>query len=85
MVISERNCHINIDSLKEITYINNNLRIKITDKKLLHKYIVENMTKDKLIGNIILEELIQKVFHPDRLSKIADKYNIDVSHILDLY
>ena len=40
-------------------------------------FIEDNMSKDKLIGNIILKELTEKVFSPERLIKICDDYNME--------
>jgi type I site-specific restriction-modification system R (restriction) subunit len=39
----------------------------------------------KLIGNIILKELTEKVFHPNRLLKICDTYNINFEQLMDIY
>ncbi len=52
-------------------------------KKLLK--ICENLTKDKLKGNIIYKELIERVFHPKRLFNISKIYNIDIERLLTLY
>ena len=43
------------------------------------------MNKNQLIGNIILEELVQIVFHPKRLLKICDQYNIDFIDLVEIY
>ena len=44
----------------------------------------KHLTKDKLFGNIILKELTKKVFHPDRLSKICEIYDIDLEELFDI-
>ena len=41
--------------------------------------------KENCIGNIIFEELVQKVFHPDRIKKICDKYYIELSDFDEIY
>ena len=43
------------------------------------------MTKNKLIGHIILEDLTKKVFHPKRLMKISNDYNIDFDDLVSIY
>lgn len=39
----------------------------------------------KLIGKIIYEELVKKIFHPKRLLKICDTYNIELIDLVELY
>jgi hypothetical protein len=63
----------------------NNLKIKFDNKKKFNLYIEEYLIKDKLIGNIILKELTQKVFHPNRLLKICNTYNIEFDKLLEIY
>ena len=75
------------------TYNDNNYSIMINDKTTIETYykedietyIKKNMTKDKLIGNIILEELVKKVFHPERLLRLSNEYNIDFDDIVSVY
>lgn len=45
-----------------IGYSNNNLYIPIHKKYTLDKFIIENMSDDKLIGRVIYNELVNKVF-----------------------
>ena len=54
-------------------------------KEDIETYIDKNMNKDKLIGSIILEELIKKVFNPERLMKISNVYNIDFDELVSVY
>lgn len=58
----------------KLNYDNNNIK-KI--KKIINR--------EKLIGKIILKELVEKVFHPDRLIKISQQYNIELFDLVDLY
>ncbi len=51
----------------------------------LHKYIIDYITKDKFIGQIIYKELISKVFDPIRLFKICNKYNMEVKDLIEVY
>jgi hypothetical protein len=43
------------------------------------------LTKDKLIGNIIIEELIKKVHNPERLLKICKEYKINFEYLVNVY
>ena len=54
-------------------------------KNDIEQYISENMSKNKLIGRIILKELTEKVFHPNRLLKLCSDYNIDFDELVSLY
>jgi hypothetical protein len=54
-------------------------------KEDIQEYIDKNMNKHKLIGSIILEELIKKVFNPERLMKISNVYNIDFDELVSVY
>ncbi len=67
----------------------NNLGIDVIvnreDKYIIFDFIENNLKKEKLIGNIILEELVSKVFNPNRLIKISKKYNIEFIDLVDLY
>jgi hypothetical protein len=76
-----------LDKNNYIQYINNDNNIKIhNDKKiLLDNYIRKNMTFDKLIGKVIIKELFEKVFHPKRLLKICNEFNIELYDLLKLY
>ncbi len=82
-LISKFNILIGFNSLG-ITY-NNRYFVFEHDKQLIYKYIKENLTKEKLIGNIICKELIEKVFHPKRLLHISNIYNIDIEQLLHFY
>ena len=46
----------------------------------LYKHILK-----KFFGNIILKDLVKKVFHPNRLLNISNQYNIDVIDLVDMY
>lgn len=50
-----------------------------------YKYINTHFTKEKLIGNVILEELVSKVLNPRRINKLSIDYNMDFMDIIDLY
>jgi hypothetical protein len=54
-------------------------------KNDIDEYIIENTKKNKLIGNIILKELTEKVFHPKRLLKLCDIYGITFDELLESY
>jgi hypothetical protein len=62
-----------------------NIILNGKQKKILHNYIEDNLTENKYIGKIILYDLIKKVFHCERLVKIANQYNMDVADLLDNY
>ncbi len=47
----------------------------------IHKYL----TNDKLIGRIIFEELVAKVFNPNRLLKLCKKHDLTFEEINDIY
>ena len=64
---------------------NNNIKIKYRKKSDLTMYIEQNLIKDKLIGNIILKELTEKVFAPNRLLNICNTYNVDFDKLLEIY
>jgi len=38
-----------------------------------------------LKGKILMKELVEKVFHPQRLLNICDKYNINFIDLIDIY
>ncbi len=67
------------DYCKDIMYMSQ------YEQDSFYVYIQENMKKDKLIGNIILNELIQTVFNPIRLEKISNEYNISIEELLNIY
>jgi hypothetical protein len=60
-------------------YFNNDFVISCNNKKKFNTFI-ENLkiTKEKLVGNIILEELVQQVFHPNKINILFQKYNFDI-------
>ena len=41
--------------------------------------------KKNLLGNIIKEELIKKIYHPNRLIHICERFNMDIHDLLDIY
>ena len=65
-------------------HYNDNLIICGIDKNLFDEKILV-FTPDKFIGNTILRELTEKVFHPNRLLKLCDKYNIGFYELMDIY
>jgi hypothetical protein len=80
-------------------YQNNVNRIKLGDKlfninfdnfskNINLKSIVENIERIKgkeLFGMVILKELTEKVFHPDRLLNICELYNIEFDKLMEIY
>ena len=79
--------NIEIKQLKEINtlYLTSDNIIETYYKEDIETYIDKNMNKHKLIGNIILEELVKKVFHPERLLRLSKKSNIDLDMYIELY
>jgi len=67
----------------EIEY--GNLKIHIDKKKYIDKYILENLTEDKLRGKIIFNELVEKIFNPNRLLKMCQIYNMDLENLINNY
>jgi hypothetical protein len=65
-------------------YYNENLIIRNTDKNLFDEKI-SVFTSEKFIGNTILRELTEIVFHPNRLLKLCDEYNIGFDELMDSY
>jgi hypothetical protein len=65
-------------------HYNDNLIIRDTDKNLFDEKILDFVPK-KYFGNVILQELTEKVFHPNRLLKLCDKYNIGFDELMDIY
>ncbi len=65
----------------------NKLNIGLFEEEIIKLYtlIEENLTKDKLIGNIIYKELIEKILNPKRLLYISNTYNIKLDELLNLY
>jgi hypothetical protein len=54
------------------------------DKDLFDEKI-SVFTSEKYFGNIILRELTEKVFNPNRLLKLCDKYNIGFDELMEIY
>ena len=63
----------------------NYFEIPFSKKQIMDNYIEKHLTKDKLVGNRILEDLCKKVCDPKRLSNLSEKYNLDVVDIIELY
>ncbi len=65
----------------------NELKIGLFEKEItdLYTLIKKNLTKDKLIGNIIYKELVEKILNPNRLLYISNTYNINIEQLLNLY
>jgi hypothetical protein len=38
-----------------------------------------------MIGNLILEELVEKVFNPNILMKLCKEYNIEFYDLMEIY
>ena len=57
------------------------MEIDYNDKLDFNKFI----SNINIIGKIIFKELVEKIFHPNRLLKICDKYNINFTDINDYY
>ncbi len=69
-----------------IYYYINNIKIKIENGDIAKfNMYMSNITENDLKGNIILQELSQKVLAPERLMKLSKKYGISFMEILDLY
>ena len=70
-----------------ITYTHNDSDFFIyqSSKELIDLYIINNFTIDKFIGKKIFIELIQKVFNPNRLLKLCNKYNINFQKLINIY
>ncbi len=64
---------------------NNNFTIDLENKYYIHKYIQKYLTKDKLIGNIIYNELNERVLNPSRLQNICNQYNITMDQLMNCY
>jgi hypothetical protein len=60
------------------------MKIKASDKKIFDYYI-SNIPFNKLKGQIIMKELVEKVFHPNRILNICNQYNIDFIDLIDIY
>jgi hypothetical protein len=68
----------------DISYHEYNFRINFYEKISIHNHIL-HIDVNKLHGRIILKELVEKVFHPSRLLKISNKYNIDFIDLIEIY
>ena len=68
-----------------LNYIDNNINIIYEDRLKAYEHVYEKMNKHQLIGNIILEDLAKKVFHPQRLLKICNDYNIQFDDLVEIY
>ena len=49
------------------------------------KYKKFMSNKNNFIGNIILEELVKRVFYPPRLLSISTQYNVEFTDLMDIY
>ena len=49
------------------------------------KYKKFMSNKNNFIGNIILEELVKRVFSPPRLFSISTQYNVEFTDLMDIY
>jgi len=67
-----------------ISDIASNFIMKYKHYELLREK-VENIKKKDLFGQIIYKELVEKVFNPNRLTKICDKYNVTFNDLIKIY
>ncbi len=80
----EKNILINIKNGHKTIYWNNKLEIDIWSHVYFYKIIIDIYTlKYKLIGNVILRELVEKVFNPLRLQRIAKLYNVNFHELVE--
>ncbi len=88
-LIINKNILLGITVSKKLEYFTkyNELNIGLFEKEITNLYtlIEENLTKEKLIGNIIYKELIERVFNPNRLLYLSNTYNIDFVQLLNIY
>ncbi len=63
---------------------NNNI-LMTNDEKNKFDYYISNFTATHRIGTYLFEELLKKVFYPDRLYKICKYYNIKLVNLLEIY
>ena len=54
------------------------LKYKMIDNQSLNYKEMQQQNKD------FCEELVKKVFHPERIQRICDTYNMDMTEYLDL-
>ena len=63
-------------------FVNKDFKMEFNKKLEFNNYIEDlKIKKENLYGNIILEELVKKVFHPNKINILLQKYNVDI----DLY
>jgi len=67
-----------------ILYEKYNIKINNNHKIIFDDYILK-LNLNKLKGKIIMKELVEKVFHPERLFNISNKYDIDFIDLIDIY
>ena len=66
-------------------YNKNDLEICRHEKNDFDKYIKDIILNNKLIGQIIFEELVAYVYKPSRLLKLCNQYNLTFDEINDIY
>ena len=64
----------------EIIYNKYNIKVRHDEKNLFN-----NISNIELKGKIFLKELVEKVFKPERLFNISNKFNIDFIDLIDIY
>ncbi len=62
-----------------------NIELYNYEKIKIDNIITDFIVNNNNIGNIIFEELVSKVFNPNRLLTICEKYNIDFDELNDIY
>ena len=46
---------------------------------------VDKFTKDKYIGNIIMQDLFMKILNPNRMRSISKQYNVEEVELVESY
>ncbi len=52
---------------------------------IFHKFLDDNFSKNKLFGQVIYKELVEKIFNPKRLKKLSHEYGISIINLLEKY
>jgi len=86
-LLNKNNILVGYFDNKYVRYHNIDIKYDLNyDLKYRHHVnkFIENIEKN-LFGQIIKQELIEKVLEPNRLSKICDKYNITFQNLIKNY
>ena len=70
-----------IDNEHNILYVKYNIKLNYGEKKEFDNCILNIELK----GKLIMKELVEKVFHPNRLFKICNSYKIEFIELIDIY